>query len=496
VADTERRIVVEGVEFAQLAQFPKILRAVTASFQPARLVLGLLLVAALMTVGRIWDAVTPDTVPPAGLAAPAWSDEDAQHAQTVLAGILAAWAPDADLPEGHLKNRAVANAVRAAYRDERPALVEAAKETDDGPARLKARDEAYLAAIAQIESVRPRGTFEAALGHVTTNFNEAARGLVTLNLGGNSEQRGFFAGVKGLFVDTPVSLWKHDWKFTLFYGVLFVILIAIGGGGLARMAAVEVALDEKLRLQEALDFALGSWRRLVLSLLLPLLIAAFLVILLLVGGGVLMLPWVDVLGGVLYGVALLIGFGVVFLMVGYALGFSLLVPAVACENCDAADAQQRAYAYVLSRPLHLLGYGVVMVIGLALGYVLASLFAVAMLNVTGALLAEVSPNPAVDVAHGFALFHLSPGSAASVPLQTHSAWSAWLVMFWQTVVISLVAGYVFANYFYASTIIYLLMRQACDGQEMSEIWQPGVVPGTMALEPVGREGEGEDSGER
>ncbi|MHC4348878.1 MAG: hypothetical protein ACYS15_10170 [Planctomycetota bacterium] len=52
MADTEKRIVVEGVEYAQLVQFPRILRAVTASFQPSRLVLGLLMVAALMTVGR------------------------------------------------------------------------------------------------------------------------------------------------------------------------------------------------------------------------------------------------------------------------------------------------------------------------------------------------------------------------------------------------------------------------------------------------------------
>jgi hypothetical protein len=186
---------------------------------------------------------------------------------------------------------------------------------------------------------------------------------------------------------------------------------------------------------------------------------------------------------------------VVFLMVGYALGFSLLVPAVACENCDAADAQQRAYAYVLSRPLHLLGYGVVLIVGLVLGFVLASLFAVALLNVTGALLDAVTANPAVEGAHGFALFDLSPGRTASVPLHAHSEWSAWLVIFWQTVVVSLVAGYVFANYFGASTIIYMLMRQACDGQEMSEIWTPGVVPGTTALEPVEGEAEAEAADE-
>jgi hypothetical protein len=485
VADTEKRIVVEGVEYAQLVQFPKILRAVTSSFQPSRLVLGLLMVVALMTVGRVWDGVTADRVPPAGLTAAEWAAEDAFEAQGILRAVLAAWAPEVEQPEDEPDAREVAGAVQAAYRVERKQLVDQMEDTEDGPDRLRARDEAYLAALDQIESIRPRGIFEATVGHVTNSFNEIVRGLVTLKLDM------FFAGVRNLFVSTPIYLWGHDKIFTVVYGLLFVVLIAVGGGALSRMAAVELAQEEKLRLQDALDFALGGWQRLVLSLLLPLLIAAFLVVLLLIGGWFLMLPWVDLLGGVLYGVALLIGFGVVFLMIGYALGFSLLVPAVACENCDAADAQQRAYAYVLSRPLHLLGYGVVLIVGLVLGFVLASLFAVALLNVTGALLDAVTANPAVSGAHGFALFDLSPGRTASVPLQAHSEWSAWLVVFWQTIVVCLVAGYVFANYFGASTIIYLLMRQACDGQEMSEIWQPGVVPGTTALEPVGPEDEQE-----
>ena len=128
---------------------------------------------------------------------------------------------------------------------------------------------------------------------------------------------------------------------------------------------VEIATGEKLRLREAIDFALSNWLRLIFSLVLPLLIAGVLSVLLLVGAFFLMLPWLDVVGGLLYGVALVMGFGVVFLLAGYAGGFSLLVPAVASENCDAADAQQRAYAYVISNPLHLLGYGFVALIGLA-----------------------------------------------------------------------------------------------------------------------------------
>ena len=65
----------------------------------------------------------------------------------------------------------------------------------------------------------------------------------------------------------------------------------------------------------------------------------------------------------------------------------------------------------------------------------------------------------------------------------HSQYSLTLVMLWQTVIFCLVAAYVFAYYFSATPVIYLLMRQACDGQQLDEIWQPGVVPGTAADEP-------------
>ena len=84
MADTEKRIVVEGVEFAQLVQFPRILRAVTAAFQPGRLALGLMMIVVLMTAGRVWDSVFAPSVSPEGLLADRWTDEDHEAAQEIL----------------------------------------------------------------------------------------------------------------------------------------------------------------------------------------------------------------------------------------------------------------------------------------------------------------------------------------------------------------------------------------------------------------------------
>ena len=86
----DRRIIVEGVEFAQLVQFPRILRAVTAAFQLPRLVIGLFLIVTLVVGGRVWDSVFDEaSVSPDGLMAVPWTDDDAAEAQQVLRAELA-----------------------------------------------------------------------------------------------------------------------------------------------------------------------------------------------------------------------------------------------------------------------------------------------------------------------------------------------------------------------------------------------------------------------
>ena len=496
----DRRIIVEGVEFAQLVQFPRILRAVTAAFQLPRLVIGLFLVVALVVGGRAWDTVFPATVSPDGLMAGPWKPDEAATQQALRAelaryGVTADESADdsADAPPV-LNARNVLKQIQQAYPERLERLVaEAEHAAEAGQSDVDTAVEAaeqiavdeFRETYVRLDRMRPRGTFEATAIHVTTGFNRLTTGLVYINLDD------FFGGLGDVLVWTPVGAWQNSPLFVGMYGAYFILLIAICGGALARMAAVEIATGEKLRLREAIDFALRNCWRLVGSLVLPLLIAGVLSVLLLVGGFFLMLPWLDVVGGLLYGVALLMGFGVVFLLAGYAGGFSLLVPAVATENCDAADAQQRAYAYVISHPLHLLGYGLVALVGLAVGYYVASLLAVGAMNVTGALVDAATSNDAIEVTFGFGLFDPAERWKAALPLQLHSEWSASLVMFWQTVVVCLLAGYVFSYYFSASAFVYMLMRRVCDGQDLDEIWQEGELPGTSVAE-YGADASGEE----
>jgi hypothetical protein len=195
------------------------------------------------------------------------------------------------------------------------------------------------------------------------------------------------------------------------------------------------------------------------------------------------IPVIDIITALFYGLILLLGFLMAFLLVGYVVGFPMLVPAVACENCDGADAMQRAYAYIINRPLHALWYWAVGLFGLAIGFVIIGAIALLTLNLTGALFGELASGPALDAAGGYqagTFEHTGPTIAAG---SWHQRWSANIIVAWQSLVVCLVVAYVLSYHFSASTIAYLLMRKASDGQETDEIWRPGLIPGTLAPVP-------------
>lgn len=384
--------------------------------------------------------------------------------------------------------------------------IESAYINEVGAANEERRDALrtrYLTNIEDIQRVRARGTFEATSEYVTTSFHRVLNGVLS------ASPRDVLVGAYSLFVRTPVALWQRDKPFALLFGLLFVIIVALGGGAISRMAACEIATGERLRIRDAVDFALVAWPRLLVTPMLPLVIVAVLGLVLAAAGAVFTLPWIDVLGGVLYGLALLVGLVIAVLMVGYAAGFSLLIPAVAVENCDAADAQQRGYAYVISRPFHMFGYLLTGLVGLTIGYLLVVFVALVVVTVSTAMVGWWGPaNAAVQgpgegvlldvlrqVAHGGPVDGANDGDAAGsvarapmelrqVPPDTaHERWAASGVLFWQKLVIGLVASYVVAYFFAASTIIYLLIRKKCDGQDITEVWRPGMIPGTLTPIP-------------
>jgi hypothetical protein len=419
-------------------------------------------------MGRLWDAVTQPNVHPSGLDARATAVHQQEHQEALRDG-MRAFAPN-ELSADELDTDQVLRAIRRAYEAERAPLT--------SPDAIERLDSRHNSVIRPINDTRPRGDFEATVMHVSAEFEKIIRGIFELRPPQVAE------GVRRLFVDTPWLLWTNQTWFAIFYGLVFVTVLAIGGGALSRMAALHFAAGEQLRMREAIDFAISRWGRLVWAIVLPLMIAAVVCVAIVMMGLLMEVPVLDVIGGLVYGLALLMGFLITFLLIGYWLGFPMLLPAVATENCDGADAMQRAYAYVVSRPLHLLCYWVIALVGLALGFMVVGVVASLTLNMTKWLFGYWTDNPALIVAGVEDFKFLQP--PPEVPGSWHSRWAGGGIAFWQALVVSLVGAYVIAYSFGAATIIYLLMRRASDGQDLQEIWREGSASVPIDYPEVGR----------
>ncbi len=481
----------ETLDLGALVQFHRVLRAVTMAMQPPRLVTALLMVCLLLAGGRAWDAVSGREVSPGGLTD--YSNDERGALQSELRAAVLAYVDDPeDRPAGppnvwRLDTRETLDLLAVHYGRDRARAERGVSGREEGEgvvnkSQIHLDDRQYLDTLERIHVAQPRGVFEAVAGEGRREFVRLTRGVVTLRPGQSLD------AAIGLFVRLPLNAWRLDRAFALVYGVFFLLVVALGGGALCRMAACDFGGRERLRVREAFDFAFGAWGRLIGAPLLPLLLAGVFA-LVLAGLGLLMtVDWLDIVGALLYPIGMLIGFLIAFLIIIYTAGFSLLVPAVACERCDAADAHQRAYAYVINRPLHLIGYTVVAVIGLAVGYVIVALFASVMLNVTASLYGVLTWSRGLAGAGGFAIWDLSPPSLDGFPLAANESVAAGLIGFWQRLIVLLVVAYVFAYYFAASTIVYLLVRRSSDGQDVGELWRPGDIPGTMIPAPAKQRG--------
>ncbi|HWB19091.1 MAG TPA: hypothetical protein VG711_02235 [Phycisphaerales bacterium] len=464
MSDTKQRVVVDGIDFSRMVYFPKMLTAVGSALHPPRLVLALFMIFVFMGVGRLWDGVTSPTVSPVGLVGGKVTQAELDSYDFTVREALQRYAAPDHLPEGEarswheLSSGDVIRRMTAGYRDLRTKAA-------DTPGQ-DSRDQMFIASVKRVEAARPLGVFEAAWDHLARAQGRIVQGVASLSWDT------MLQGLDELFVQTPVRLWNVDKTFTIVFGLFVLVVFALGGGAISRLTATHFANGERLHMRQAVDFAVVSWQKLVLAQVLPLILALVLGLFLAVCGLLLWVPAVDVLAGLIYGLAILVGFCVAVVVIGYIAGFSLLTPAVACENCDAAEAMQRAYAYVILRPLHFAGYALLGVIGWALGMLIVTLVASMTIHYTGGLTGMWQDNPAMQVTHDVDVLNLTglPAHELTYIDSWHSRWTATLISFWQTIVAALACAYGLSYYFSASTVMYLLLRRACDGQAIDDVW--------------------------
>lgn len=287
-------------------------------------------------------------------------------------------------------------------------------------------------------------------------WREFVRGIQTAD--GSAFHEAFAAIVR-----IPRALWD-EFSWGSLIGIVALAILLIAGGAIARIAACDFAHGVRISWVEALGFALKRWASLIFCFAGPLLAATVVYAAIAAGGfAFFSSTWTDEIGAVLFALALLGATLAVALLVLTLLGAPLLVPAVACEGADAIEAMQRAFAYVPARPLR---YGL---------YALLSFF-VGMLAIA----------VAVAVATGVTTFALSAAGAWAKapprpllePLSTPHGFTEQVLRLWIGLPVAIAGAYAFSIVFTGCTVIYLLLRRVVDGQAITDIWVPGVLPGT------------------
>jgi hypothetical protein len=301
------------------------------------------------------------------------------------------------------------------------------------------------------------------------------------------------------------------WLTRFYFLLVMIVTVAIWGlvgGAITRIAAVQVARQEKIGAREAFRFAVKRYLSFISAPLFPLILVAFIVLAMIIFGIFFLIPILgDVVGGLLWFLMILAGLGIMVVLVGLV-GWPLMAATISTEGTDSWEAVSRSYSYVYGAPWHYIFYGT-----LALLYGAVLVFFVGFIGSGMVRFAKfgVEQTPFIHAADrdpSF-LFVYAPTSYDWRPLLLEGAtvnkqpvvvngeikqraydqyvgrdpaydgpdrlkwWNhigASIVMLWLWLMFLLVLGFGYSYFWTASTIVYLLLRRKVDDTEMDEVY--------------------------
>lgn len=255
--------------------------------------------------------------------------------------------------------------------------------------------------------------------------------------------------------------WRAGWALGL-AGLWTLAVWALFGGAIARIAGVYLTYGETLGPVAALRGAARKWLSIVGAPLLVMLAIAFLALPLVLAGLLLRLDLMALLLGLAWIVVLLGGAAVAILAIGLAIGWPLMWSTVAVERTDAFDAISRGFAYLYQRPLHLLFYLIVASLLGVLAQVAVDIAVNATTTVTELAVGVGAGQDRLDDLG-------ADGNEVNREISDVGALGAAGIHFWTDVLRAGSEYFPLAYLWPAATAIYLLLRRAIDGGEMTEV---------------------------
>lgn len=326
------------------------------------------------------------------------------------------------------------------------------------------------------------GWFERLFGLLTTHLAAFTSLNADITL---LAARSLFMTPGVLFDEFPVS--------TIVLPIPILLICCLFLGAISRIVAIEYSRGAFLRARDGMAFSLSRFGSIVGAQLGPWAFVALMVLGLAVAGWVLFsLPAVNTLGALLFPLFLLGAFVTVIVALGALVGCPMLIPAVTCEGVDGLDGVQRVYSLVFANPLRLILYLVF------LGIIGGAVLLVADVVIDGSRMLAAGAASAWSGAQGEQIFVApaeDPGpwllslfnADPNAPRDIVSIWTGLFGLIVSAVMVSWYAS--------ASTLLFLMMRQATTGQERTEVWLPGMVEATMAESQRARAAAAPDVGD-
>jgi len=196
-------------------------------------------------------------------------------------------------------------------------------------------------------------------------------------------------------------------------------------------------------------------------------IAGIIAILALGGYALLGIPILNLATSVLAFFGILIAFVGVLVLIAYGLGAPMLPSAIAAEGFDGMEAAHRVASYIFCKPGRFFLYSLVLFLQFI---VVASIAAAVALATTQ--LATWGMGLVFDLTNNADGLAVASGAAAE-GRGFSGDWAARIVAFMLKLPALVAAGFMLCYWISGWSVQYLLLRQATDGQDVTDIFVPG-----------------------
>ncbi len=518
----DSQVILRDINWREAFPFTHLFRGFRIAIHPSKLILGLLLLMSLYLGGRILDGLWPAASKanytevlsyeqfryrhnPSDSFSAVRQQERLSHVSEYADRLQAAGivsdreqAIDAARHGEYLHNlEALEISARndrvLSERNQRDAGLRAADAISDAAVRERHKAEIESAfrheAIAEdlaaqknvraLRSLAPRGIYDEFFTYETAQANATMYSVLGSRWVGDVDLEAgpaptVFRSVTNFLVIGPAWMISTHPVFFIFFAIWFLIVWAIFGGAIARIAAVHVARDEKISLRQAISFSFSKLLSFVFAPVIPMMIIIVAGLAVAIGGLVYYIPWLGpIVAALLFPLALIAGFVMTLVALGTLGGFDLMYATIAVEGSDSFDAISRSFSYVFARPWRMIFYTIVSLAYGAICYLFVRYFIYVLLSLThffvswflagqpGRYFPDIWPVPDVT-------------SLIYTPNFIGLKWSefaaAIIMSFWIYLVISMLGAFAISFYFSSNTIIYYLMRREVDATELDDVY--------------------------